>query len=221
MYGRIEKNYVDDPAIKKLSYFSTIVLLILLIILITLMLLKVAWLPSFIIAVIFLCFSVPIYYLLIIRPFFRVKERKNKSIKWQYNEYLIRISTFRRRKLVSLLKSYHIENREELQIIMNYYLSKIPPTHSSSMFSKCMSLCLSIISIVIIAINFNTGLLDYKILVTIVAVALVIFFVVVEIPMIFSRLKRTFFFANEEVYERTYEDLSIIYIYFDEYFKRS
>ena len=84
-----------------------------------------------------------------------------------------------------------------------------------------MSLCLSIISIVIIAINFNTGLLDYKILVTIVAVALVVFFVVVEIPMIFSWLKRTFFFANEEVYERTYEDLSIIYIYFDEYFKKS
>ena len=81
MYDRIEKNYVDDPAIKKLSYFSTIVLLILLIILITLMLLKFAWLPSFIIAVIFLCFSVPIYYLLIIRPFFRVKERKNKKKK--------------------------------------------------------------------------------------------------------------------------------------------
>lgn len=120
--------------------------------------------------------------------------------------------------LVKILKSQHIKSREEIKILIDYFINRLPISTKTSSIQLFFTTIISLMTFIVVFIDDSTNVFDFEKFIFVfgfVIIYIVCYVVYLIIKSIFIKI------SNEELHLELIDALIYIYINFDECFYKN
>lgn len=218
MYEIIEKEFKKDNPYKKyriaywINFFALVIITNLLNII-------------FKINNCFLAFITSLLFLISVFTFiyWKIKKSYNKSEFKKYGfkkllkKYIQNLNATITRNLINTLKENNINSKDKIKILIDYYNRKEPINTKSNFTSVIADFFITIASIVVIAYNDVTGIIETNKFINIISFTFLIAAITIILTLTIKLIFRSIFFSKEYHNSSLLEELTYIYMNYEEY----
>lgn len=174
------------------------------------------WLLAFITFLLFLI-SVFIFIYWKIRKSYNKFEFKKYGFKKLLKKYIQNLNATITRNLINTLKKNNINSKDKIKILIDYYNRKEPVNTKSNFTSVITDFFITIASIVVIAYNDVTSILNSTTIINVLFYSFIITFVIVLFTFSAKYLFRGIFPEKEYYNSSLLEELTYLYMNYNEY----
>lgn len=219
MYKNIEKKYTElnpdndfDKFYRRLSFITAPVFYVL-------FLISSHKILLFIIFILLLLLSIALYFIRDFKNFLN-KNDMNLNLLAKFKVYFKLIDDKKISNLVELLKKYNINDKDKLQLSINYYNRKAPIKIESSLLGWVVSFAITLASIVSIGFDENTGKINYnklnEILGSTLGILIIVLLPILSVRFAINALKS----SKDELYKELEDNITHVYVNYDVYKKK-
>lgn len=218
MYEIIEKEFKKNNPYKKYRmicwiYFSTIYI-------ISLAIHFIFDINSWILCIIMyfvLALSIYTYVKNELKTFFGKEKFKKNSLKKLLYVYVQNLNMITSDRLVKTLKENNINSKDKIKILINYYNRKEPVNTKTSIVELITNFFITIASIVVIAYNDVTGIIETNRFINVISFTFFIVVITGVLTLAIKLIFRSIFFPKEYFNSSLLEELTYIYMNYEEY----
>lgn len=216
MYYNFEKEYKKDNPNRKFDLFYWIFSSFLFILFSILTFLGInQWILLIIYFVVFI-FGIVLY---IINEFEKYFDKKDKGIIKKLEKYVSSIDEKNILNLINILKNNNVTTKDELNQYILHYRGKAPNKIKNNFIGNLVTLLIALASLIIVGYNEETKLINFDKISTAIGISIGIIIIVGIITCIFKMFIDGFLMPKDKLYDELEENLTYIYINFDNYFK--
>lgn len=139
------------------------------------------------------------------------KEFKKYGFMKLLKKYVQELNTLITKNLIIILKENNVNSKDKIKVLLDYYIKKEPSNAKPNLAEMLASVFVTIASIVVIAYNDVTGVIDLNKLYNIFSSTIVITLVLISIGFIIKSI----FFPKES--SSLLEELTYVYMNYEEY----
>lgn len=144
-------------------------------------------------------------------------QKAPRSLPARFTTYEMQNQKLRRDTLVAELQKHHIASLEDLQLAINFYSAQRPVTAKTGLLEWVLSIVVTLASIVALAYDDQLGSVNQTKLIGVVWPTVQLLLIIIIPIMLIGFISGKVFFSHAKIDSILIEDLSYIYVNFDEY----
>lgn len=152
-----------------------------------------------------------------LKTFFGKEKFKKNSLKKLLYGYVQNLNMITSDRLVKTLKENNINSKDKIKILINYYNRKEPVNIKTSVAQLITNFFITIASIVVIAYNDVTGIIETNRFINVISFTIFIVVITGVLTLAIKLIFRSIFFPKEYFNSSLLEELTYIYINYEEY----
>lgn len=142
---------------------------------------------------------------------------KKYGFKKSLKKYIQNLNATITRNLINTLKENNINSKDKIKILIDYYNRKEPINTKSNFTSVIADFFITIASIVVIAYNDVTGIIETNKFINIISFTFLIAAITIILTLAIKLIFRSIFFPKEYFNSSLLEELTYIYMNYEEY----
>lgn len=152
-----------------------------------------------------------------LKTFFGKEKFKKNSLKKLLYGYVQNLNMITSDRLVKTLKENNINSKDKIKILINYYNRKEPVNTKTSVAQLITNFFITVASIVVIAYNDVTGIIETNRFINVISFTFFIVVITGVLTLAIKLIFRSIFFPKEYFNSSLLEELTYIYINYEEY----
>ena len=218
MYEKIEKEFKKNNPYKKyrITYWIYCFVLVLIVNLLNIVLKINDWI---LVIITFLIFIISVFMFI----YFNIKKNYSKEMFNKYKfikllkKYVQNLNLRITKNLIVTLKENNVNSKDKLKILIDYYNRKEPISIKAGFTSVIADLFVTIASIVVIAYNDITKILNTNIVIDIIYYSFIVTLIIFILAVMTKYIYRGIFLEKEYYNSSLLDELTYIYMNYDHY----